>query len=202
VRAQGGGRRRCEDRAVLAAIIFVAASGCTWRQAPPVFGASWRTVHRRFTDWSTARVWAPAAAPGQAARGQGLRLRPSAPLAAATADRASHCPPRYRAFRASGPIPLGGGAHDVLAERLPSTAPPIRAQGRTLPRLHRHRQQSHLLPQEFAPARVVDVRCWLSRSAELRHAAAGIPCLVPWATRPPALRRRRVRRPSSRRHPS
>ncbi|WP_373676426.1 IS5 family transposase [Streptomyces sp. st170] len=58
VRAQGGGRRRCDDRAVLTAIIFVATSGCTWRQVPPVFGASWQTVHRRFTDWSTARVWA------------------------------------------------------------------------------------------------------------------------------------------------
>ncbi|WP_370466993.1 IS5 family transposase [Streptomyces sp. 5-10] len=58
VRAQGGGRRRCDDRAVLAAIIFVAMSGCTWRQLPPVFGASWQTAHRRFTDWSTARVWA------------------------------------------------------------------------------------------------------------------------------------------------
>lgn len=58
IRAQGGGRRRCDDRAVLAAIIFVATSGCTWRQLPPVFGASWQTVHRRLTDWSTARVWA------------------------------------------------------------------------------------------------------------------------------------------------
>lgn len=58
VRAQGGGRRRCDDRAVLAAIILVATSGCTWRQLPPVFGASWQTVHRRFTDWCSARVWA------------------------------------------------------------------------------------------------------------------------------------------------
>ncbi|MET8906085.1 IS5 family transposase [Streptomyces sp. NPDC004538] len=57
-RAQGGGRRRCDDRAVLAAVIFVATSGCTWRQLPPVFGASWQTVHRRFTYWSKARVWA------------------------------------------------------------------------------------------------------------------------------------------------
>ncbi|MGW0573811.1 IS5 family transposase [Streptomyces tauricus] len=56
VRAQGGGRQRCDDRAVLAAIIFVATSGCTWRRLPPVFGASWKTVHRRFTDWSRARV--------------------------------------------------------------------------------------------------------------------------------------------------
>ncbi|WP_413254735.1 IS5 family transposase [Streptomyces pseudovenezuelae] len=57
-RAQGGGWRRCDDRAVLAAIIYVATSGCTWRQLPPVFGASWQTVHRRFTVWSKARVWA------------------------------------------------------------------------------------------------------------------------------------------------
>ncbi|MET7809814.1 transposase [Streptomyces sp. NPDC005395] len=46
VRVQGGGRRRCDDRAVLTAIIFVATSGCTWRQLPPVFDASWQTVHR------------------------------------------------------------------------------------------------------------------------------------------------------------
>jgi transposase len=56
-RPQGGGRRRYGDREVLAAIVFVATSGCTWRQLPPVFGASWQTVHRRFTEWSAARVW-------------------------------------------------------------------------------------------------------------------------------------------------
>lgn len=58
MRAQGGGRRLCDDRAVLAAILFVATSGCTWRQLPPVFGASWQTVHGRFTEWSKARGWA------------------------------------------------------------------------------------------------------------------------------------------------
>ncbi|MFG2902518.1 transposase [Streptomyces zaomyceticus] len=39
VRPQGGGRRTADDRGVLAAILFVATSGCTWRQLPPVFGA-------------------------------------------------------------------------------------------------------------------------------------------------------------------
>ncbi|MYV73122.1 hypothetical protein GT352_04025 [Streptomyces sp. SID1046] len=34
----------------------MANSGRTWRRLPPVFGASWHTVHRRFTDRSTARV--------------------------------------------------------------------------------------------------------------------------------------------------
>ncbi|MFB9397674.1 transposase [Streptomyces echinatus] len=38
VRPQGGGHRRQGDREVLAAIIFVATSGCTWNQLPPGFG--------------------------------------------------------------------------------------------------------------------------------------------------------------------
>ncbi|WSL51234.1 IS5 family transposase [Streptomyces sp. NBC_01267] len=58
VRPQGGGRRRYGDREVLAAIVFVATTGCTWRQLPPVFGPSGPTAHRRFTEWSKARVWA------------------------------------------------------------------------------------------------------------------------------------------------
>ncbi len=58
VRPQGGGRRRAGDREILAAIVFAAGTGCSWRQLPPVFGASWQTVHRRFTEWTTARVWA------------------------------------------------------------------------------------------------------------------------------------------------
>ncbi|MEU7467605.1 IS5 family transposase [Streptomyces sp. NPDC044984] len=57
VRPQGGGRRRYGDREVLAAIMFVATSGCTWRQIPERFGPSWSTVYRRFTEWSGARVW-------------------------------------------------------------------------------------------------------------------------------------------------
>ncbi|MFJ2406621.1 IS5 family transposase [Streptomyces xanthochromogenes] len=57
-RPQGGGRRRHGDREVLAAIIFVATSGCTWSQLPPGFGPSGVTAFRRFTEWSQARVWA------------------------------------------------------------------------------------------------------------------------------------------------
>lgn len=58
-RTQGGGRRRYGDREVLAAIAFVATSGCTWQQVPSAsFGPSGATVHRRFTEWSKARVWA------------------------------------------------------------------------------------------------------------------------------------------------
>ncbi|QKV97640.1 hypothetical protein HUT19_16125 [Streptomyces sp. NA02950] len=37
---------------------IVATSGCTWWRLPPVFGPSGPTAHRRFTEWSAARVWA------------------------------------------------------------------------------------------------------------------------------------------------
>ncbi len=58
-RPQGGGRRRNGDREVLAAIGFVATSGCTWQQLPSAsFGPSGATAHRRFSEWSKARVWA------------------------------------------------------------------------------------------------------------------------------------------------
>ncbi|MDG4857649.1 IS5 family transposase [Streptomyces sp. T-3] len=57
MRAQGGSRRRHGDREVLAAIIFVATTGCTWSQVPPVFGSG-TTAHRRFMQWSRLRVWA------------------------------------------------------------------------------------------------------------------------------------------------
>ncbi|MGC9544544.1 IS5 family transposase [Streptomyces sp. UG1] len=58
-RPQGGGRRRHGDREVLAAIVFVATSGCTWQQLPSAsFGPSGATAHRRFSEWTKARVWA------------------------------------------------------------------------------------------------------------------------------------------------
>ncbi|MFD9846758.1 IS5 family transposase [Streptomyces parvus] len=58
-RPQGGGRRRHGDREVLAAMVFVATSGCTWQQLPSAsFGPSGATAHRRFSEWSKARVWA------------------------------------------------------------------------------------------------------------------------------------------------
>jgi transposase len=41
LRPQGGGRRRAGDREVLAAVVFVATTRCTWRQLPPVFGPAW-----------------------------------------------------------------------------------------------------------------------------------------------------------------
>ncbi|MFG2203579.1 transposase [Kitasatospora sp. NPDC048715] len=43
-------RRWHGDREVLAAIVFVATSGCTWAQLPLCFGPSGPTAHRRFTE--------------------------------------------------------------------------------------------------------------------------------------------------------
>ncbi|WP_413253337.1 transposase [Streptomyces violaceus] len=65
-RPQGGGRRRHGDHEVLVAIIFVTTSGCSGSSCrPPRSGRPARrptdaspTLHRRFTEWTNARVWA------------------------------------------------------------------------------------------------------------------------------------------------
>ncbi|MEU6383493.1 transposase [Streptomyces bauhiniae] len=60
-RARSSGLREYpdqHDRDLLAGIVFVATSGCAWRQLPPAFGPCWQTVYRRFAQWSRARVWA------------------------------------------------------------------------------------------------------------------------------------------------
>ncbi|MFE2071071.1 transposase [Streptomyces sp. NPDC059467] len=62
------GDLRARDRETLAAIIFAAASGCTWRQLPPVFGSAWPTACRRFAHWSREDL-------GQAPRGHSRRAR-------------------------------------------------------------------------------------------------------------------------------
>ncbi|MFJ6621317.1 transposase [Kitasatospora sp. NPDC091335] len=57
VRPQGGGRRKADDREVLAGIVFVVTAGIPWRELPPLFGPRWQTVYRRFAQWSRAGVW-------------------------------------------------------------------------------------------------------------------------------------------------
>lgn len=57
-RPQGGGRRRVDDRAVLAAIVYVTQAGCSWWKLPEaMFGVTRATAHRRFTQWSSAGFW-------------------------------------------------------------------------------------------------------------------------------------------------
>lgn len=53
-----GGRPRADQRAVLATVLFVQASGCTWRQADGVFGVTRATAHRWFQTWIAHGVWA------------------------------------------------------------------------------------------------------------------------------------------------
>lgn len=56
--AQGGGRRRTDDRAVLAAILYVCQAGCSWWKLPePLFGTTRATAHRRFAEWTRAGLW-------------------------------------------------------------------------------------------------------------------------------------------------
>lgn len=58
VRRQGGGRRRVDDRAVLAAVVYLVQAGCSWWKLPaPMFGVSRATAHRRFTRWTEAGLW-------------------------------------------------------------------------------------------------------------------------------------------------
>ncbi|WP_447007567.1 transposase [Saccharothrix isguenensis] len=56
-RPQGGGTRRTDDEAVFGAVVYVLASGSAWREVPKVFGTSWQTTHRRFTQWCQADLW-------------------------------------------------------------------------------------------------------------------------------------------------
>ena len=57
-RPQGGGTKRADDRAVLAAIVYFVQAGCSWRKLPAaLFGVSRATVHRRFTEWTDAGLW-------------------------------------------------------------------------------------------------------------------------------------------------
>jgi transposase len=57
-RPQGGGKRRADDRAVLAAIVYLVQAGCSWRKLPTaLFGVSRATVHRRFTEWTADGLW-------------------------------------------------------------------------------------------------------------------------------------------------
>src|SRR5690348_15802907 len=57
-RPQGGGKRRVDDRAVLAAIVYLVQAGCSWRKLPgTLFGVTRGTVHRRFTEWTADGLW-------------------------------------------------------------------------------------------------------------------------------------------------
>lgn len=50
-RRPGGGRKRCDDRRILAGIFYVLRTGVHWQALPREFGSP-ATVHRRFMEWA------------------------------------------------------------------------------------------------------------------------------------------------------
>lgn len=83
----------------------------------------------------------------QAARRQGLRLRLATHVASLPQHHTAHRAPGHRILPAPRPSPLDCGAHSGMAVRVPPSAPSLRAQGRTLPGVRRHRRRPDLLPQ-------------------------------------------------------
>lgn len=57
-RPHSGGRRRVDDRRVLAAILYVLGTGCAWEALPSSFGVARSTAHRRFGEWTNAGLFA------------------------------------------------------------------------------------------------------------------------------------------------
>jgi transposase len=58
VRPQGGGRRRVDDRRVLAAVLYLTQAGYSWWKLPEEqFGVTRATAHRRFAEWTAADLW-------------------------------------------------------------------------------------------------------------------------------------------------
>ncbi|MFI6279729.1 transposase [Streptomyces sp. NPDC050988] len=43
-----------DERAGFTAVVYVLATGCTWRHVPPTFSTSATTAHRRITAWTEA----------------------------------------------------------------------------------------------------------------------------------------------------
>jgi transposase len=50
------GRPPCDDRVVLAGILWVLRTGAGWRALPPAFGP-WHTIYSRYHRWRLAGLW-------------------------------------------------------------------------------------------------------------------------------------------------
>ena len=135
----------------MAAILFVATTGCAWRQPPASFGPSGATAHRRFTEWSRARVWgklhrlvlhelgesgaldwsrcAIDSVNMRAVKGESDGSESGLPpigISAANTHDSQELEPLVRGIP---PIRSRHGAASGLACRVPPSAPPLRAQG-------------------------------------------------------------------------
>ena len=52
-RKPGGGRKRADNRAIFAGVLYVLSTGCQWQAVPREFGSP-STIHRRFQEWRDA----------------------------------------------------------------------------------------------------------------------------------------------------
>lgn len=114
---------------------------------------------------------APAPTAGETARRQGLRLRPPASMAPAAGHPPPHRPQGRRVLATAWPTPLGGRENRVLAGGLPTAAPPLRTQGRALPRLRRHSRNPHRPPPLGDPAHGLSRSCCTSKQTSPMHSA-------------------------------
>ena len=52
-----GGRPPADNRTVLTAIIFVLKTGIAWEDLPLELGCSYKTCHRRLSEWTELGIW-------------------------------------------------------------------------------------------------------------------------------------------------
>ncbi len=96
-------------------------------------------------------------APGEGAWRQGLRLQGHPARAPAATHHPAHCPPGHRVERATGAVPLGGGAHTGMAPQPQAAASARGASGRHPPRPPPVGLQPHPA-EEACPALLKGVR--------------------------------------------
>lgn len=130
-RRRTGGRRRYGDREVPAAIIFVATTGCTRSQAPPIHGKRGRPL-RRPRD-----LYADRGYDHEVYRDKVRRFQ----ITPHPAPR----PARHRARLRPGRVPLGRGRSDRAAVLVPLPAYPLGDPRRHPPRVRHPRLRRHLL---------------------------------------------------------